>query len=213
MVGVVSALSCSLGGGSATAAPERKLTIFYAAEVHGTPEPCGCTSDPLGDVARYAALVRTTARSGPVLVVDAGGLSFPETSTPKEKEANAARARFLAKALGGMGPPFAAGLGSSVRAPSRAGFEGPRRPMAASRSPKARSFTLSGLAAPPGFASAGPGFSPAAGRFNASSMAKSAAAAGSCALLELAIECLLQTLSRGAKALREYTREPPRRNR
>ena len=36
---------------------ERRLTIFYTAEVHGTLEPCGCTSDPLGDVARYAALV------------------------------------------------------------------------------------------------------------------------------------------------------------
>jgi hypothetical protein len=35
----------------------RRLTIFYTAEIHGTPEPCGCTSDPLGDVARYAALV------------------------------------------------------------------------------------------------------------------------------------------------------------
>ena len=33
---------------------ERRLTIFYTAEVHGTLEPCGCTSDPLGDVARYA---------------------------------------------------------------------------------------------------------------------------------------------------------------
>ena len=49
----------------AAAAGERRLTIFYTAEVHGTPEPCGCTSDPLGDVARYAALVRTAARRRP----------------------------------------------------------------------------------------------------------------------------------------------------
>jgi Cytochrome c554 and c-prime len=110
----------------AAAPGERRLTVFYTAEVHGTPEPCGCTSDPLGDVARYAALVRTAARSGPVLLVDAGGLSFPESSTPKEKQANAARATFLGDALGRIGPPFAAGLaetdimpGSGVFAPER----------------------------------------------------------------------------------------------
>jgi hypothetical protein len=89
---------------------ERRLTIFYTAEIHGTPEPCGCTSDPLGDVARYASVVRETARKGPVLVLDAGGLSFPESSTPKEKQANLERAKFLGEALTGMGPPFAAGL-------------------------------------------------------------------------------------------------------
>ena len=97
-------------GDRAAPAGERRLSLFYTAEVHGTPEPCGCTSDPLGDVARYAALVRAAARTGPVLVVDAGGLSFPESSTPKEKQANAARAAFLGDALGRMGPPFAAGL-------------------------------------------------------------------------------------------------------
>ena len=94
----------------AAAGGERRLTVFYTAEVHGTPEPCGCTSDPLGDIARYAALVRTAARTSPVLLVDAGGLSFPESSTPKEKQANAARATFLGEALGRIGPPLAAGL-------------------------------------------------------------------------------------------------------
>src|SRR5580765_4603505 len=100
----------SLGAPRASAAPERKLTIFYTAEIHGTPEPCGCTSDPLGDVARYAAVVRGAARNDAVLMVDGGGLSFPESSTPKEKKANEARAQFLARALGAIGPPFAAGL-------------------------------------------------------------------------------------------------------
>ena len=111
---------------SAAPARDRRLTIFYTAEIHGTPEPCGCTSDPLGDVARYAALVRETARRGPVLTVDAGGLSFPESSTPKEKQANAARAEFLGEALAHIGPPFAAGLaetdvaaGSTVAVPER----------------------------------------------------------------------------------------------
>jgi hypothetical protein len=96
--------------GFAAAPSERRVTVFYTAEVHGTLEPCGCTSDPLGDVARYAEVVRQAAKSGAVLMVDAGGLSFPETSTPKEKEANGLRARFLTRALGTMGAPFVAGL-------------------------------------------------------------------------------------------------------
>ena len=97
---------------------DRRLTVFYTAEVHGTLEPCGCTSDPLGDVARYAEVVRTAAKSGAVLMVDAGGLSFPETSTPKEKEANGLRARFLTRALGTMGAPFVAGLAETDVAPA-----------------------------------------------------------------------------------------------
>src|SRR5436853_357669 len=77
----------ALCGARATDAGGRGVTIFYTAEVHGTPEPCGCTSDPLGDVARYASVVREAARASAVLMVDGGGLSFPETSTPKEKGA------------------------------------------------------------------------------------------------------------------------------
>ncbi|HMC94808.1 MAG TPA: hypothetical protein VKO16_08570, partial [Polyangia bacterium] len=87
----------------------RRLTLFYTAEIHGTLEPCGCTSDPLGDLARYAALVRTAARSGPVLLLDGGGLSFPESAGAKEKMPNALRARFLGRVLGELGT-FAGGL-------------------------------------------------------------------------------------------------------
>ena len=88
---------------------ERRLTLFYSGDVRGTLEPCGCTSDPLGDVARYAALVRAAERSGPTLLVDGGGLSFPESASAKEKAANDLRARFLGKTLQALGP-FAAGL-------------------------------------------------------------------------------------------------------
>lgn len=88
---------------------ERRLTVFYTGGVHGTLEPCGCTSDPLGDVARYAALVKSAARATPVLLVDGGALSFPESSSAREKGANELRARFLGKTLPGLGP-FAAGL-------------------------------------------------------------------------------------------------------
>jgi hypothetical protein len=91
------------------AAGERKLTLFYTAEVHGTLEPCGCTSDPLGDVARYAEVVRSAAREGAVLLVDGGGLSYPEASSGKEKKTDALRADFLASVLPKLGP-FAGGL-------------------------------------------------------------------------------------------------------
>jgi cytochrome c554/c'-like protein len=94
----------------AAGAGDRKLTIFYTAEIHGTLEPCGCTSDPLGDIARYAMLVReAAAKGGAVLVLDAGGLSYPESGTKKSQATDAMRARFLAAELGKLGP-FAAGL-------------------------------------------------------------------------------------------------------
>jgi hypothetical protein len=110
LTAAVLALAASGGTCAAAGGSERRLTVFYTAEVHGTPEPCGCTSDPLGDVARYAALVRGAARGGAVLLVDAGGLSFPESSTAKEQQANVARATFLGEALGHIGPPLAVGL-------------------------------------------------------------------------------------------------------
>jgi hypothetical protein len=85
----------------------RRFTLFYSAEAHGTLEPCGCTSDPLGDVARYASVVRAARKekaAGDVLLVDAGGLSFPEGgSAPRERAGNALRATFLARELGKLG--------------------------------------------------------------------------------------------------------------
>jgi hypothetical protein len=123
LVSLLAAAAVAVAGGAAKAFAEaRPVTIFYTAEVHGTPEPCGCTSDPLGDVARYAALVRATARTRPALLVDAGGLSLPESRTPKEKDANAARAAFLGEALGQIGPPFVAGLAETDVAPGGAVF-------------------------------------------------------------------------------------------
>src|SRR5260221_6607619 len=92
--------------GSDAQAPtaDRRFTLFYTAEVHGTVEPCGCTSDPLGDVARYASVVRAARKAGEVLLVDAGGLSSPEGgAAPRERAGNELRARFLANELGKLG--------------------------------------------------------------------------------------------------------------
>lgn len=61
---------------------ERRAVFFYTAETHGKLEPCGCTSDPLGDFARVTALVRATAkRSRGVLLVDGGNLVYSTGET------------------------------------------------------------------------------------------------------------------------------------
>ncbi|HVR64120.1 MAG TPA: hypothetical protein VMU50_19610, partial [Polyangia bacterium] len=90
---------------AAAGAAERRLAIFYTAEIHGTLEPCGCTSDPLGDIARYAALVRAArARGTATLLVDAGGMLYGEGGiSAKERPADDLRARFLADELGKLG--------------------------------------------------------------------------------------------------------------
>ncbi|HEY2745223.1 MAG TPA: multiheme c-type cytochrome [Polyangia bacterium] len=55
------------------------VTLVATAEVKGTPEPCGCTSDPLGDVARVATL----AKGG--LWLDAGSLLYNREELSKER--------------------------------------------------------------------------------------------------------------------------------
>src|SRR5438105_681653 len=71
-------------------AREVVVPIVATAEVKGTTEPCGCNSDPLGDVARTVTL----AQGG--LLVDAGGLLY-DREVPAEKKAQAdAKARVLA---------------------------------------------------------------------------------------------------------------------
>ena len=97
--------AAALAGSTPKAAPERHFTFFYTAEAHGTLEPCGCTSNPLGDVARYASAVRAARKeAGEVLLVDAGGLSFPEGgASQRERAGNELRARFLARELGKLG--------------------------------------------------------------------------------------------------------------
>jgi hypothetical protein len=86
---------------------ERRAVVFYTAETHGTLEPCGCTSDPLGDFARVSALVRTAAgRSQSALLVDAGNVVYASptpsaTSATSEKQHPAAdlRAAYLSREI------------------------------------------------------------------------------------------------------------------
>ncbi len=82
----------------AATASERRAVIFYTAETHGTLEPCGCTSDPLGDFARVTAMVRAAAgRDQAALLVDAGNLTYAAGETSERKRPAAKlRADFLA---------------------------------------------------------------------------------------------------------------------
>lgn len=56
------------------------IAIFLTTELRGQIEPCGCNSDPLGDLSRIAALLSDAARERPVLYLDGGSTLFAETS-------------------------------------------------------------------------------------------------------------------------------------
>lgn len=72
--------SSNKGGGTPEVVTPAKptFTLFALAETRGQIGPCGCTTDPLGDLARTAAMVAEARRQGPVLVVDAGGLLYSQ---------------------------------------------------------------------------------------------------------------------------------------
>jgi hypothetical protein len=63
------------------------FTVLAVAEVRGQIGPCGCTSDPLGDISRTAQLVTTARAAGPVLFVDAGSLLYSKAPIPPQLEA------------------------------------------------------------------------------------------------------------------------------
>src|SRR5690349_20310305 len=72
----------SEGSGSASAPT---FTLFALAELRGQIEPCGCTTDPLGDLSRTVALVEKARAAGPVIVVDAGSTLFDLTTIPPHR--------------------------------------------------------------------------------------------------------------------------------
>jgi len=58
------------------------FTLFAVAELRGQIGPCGCTTDPLGDLSRTAKLVADARAAGPVLFVDAGSLLYSKAPIP-----------------------------------------------------------------------------------------------------------------------------------
>jgi hypothetical protein len=83
-------------------APARSLDLFFTTSVGGYLEPCGCTSRPLGGLARLATVV---SRAGPrSMLVDAGDLLLPADGLDGPARAQHERkARVLARAYRMLG--------------------------------------------------------------------------------------------------------------
>ncbi len=70
------------GSGSTQPVAKPTFTLFALAEMRGQIGPCGCTTDPLGDISRTAKLVADARAAGPTLVVDAGSLLYSKSPIP-----------------------------------------------------------------------------------------------------------------------------------
>jgi len=111
---------------SEPAAPTKpSFTIFALAEVRGQIGPCGCTSDPLGDISRTTQLIADAQKDGVVFVVDAGSLLYSQNPVPAHLVAQEdLKADLLANiykdqlgALTGLGPADTAMGPDKVRFP------------------------------------------------------------------------------------------------
>lgn len=63
------------------------ISLFITGQLQNTTEPCGCSSKPLGDVARIAALLHTAGERG--LLLDAGNLRYKALPVSAEQQAQA----------------------------------------------------------------------------------------------------------------------------
>jgi hypothetical protein len=69
-------------------AKEPGFTIFATTEIRGQTEPCGCNTNPLGDLARTAQMILDLRKSGrPVLVIDGGSLLYTAVPVPPHLQA------------------------------------------------------------------------------------------------------------------------------
>jgi hypothetical protein len=99
------------------------LTLFMTAELMGSLEPCGCTSDPLGYLERTAAQVDAARRSRPTALLDGGSTLYaeppmaPEKRPQEELEAGALAKILPTMALSGiaLGPTDLADGAEGVR--------------------------------------------------------------------------------------------------
>ena len=116
----------SASEGPAKAPPPATFTVFALAEVRGQVGPCGCTSDPLGDLSRTAKVIEEAKAKGPVIVVDAGSLLYsqnpvpPQLATQEELKANLLATVYresLAAVAVGLGPADLAKGAQGVRFP------------------------------------------------------------------------------------------------
>ena len=100
------------GGGGKPATKDRTVTLFALAELRGQIEPCGCTTDPLGDLARTTSLIEEARSRGPVVVLDAGSTLYSRSPVPAHLAAQEAlKADLIVKAYADELEVAAIGLG------------------------------------------------------------------------------------------------------
>lgn len=91
---------------------DTSFTLFATTELQGQLEPCGCSTEPHGDIARTAQLVERARGLGEVVYVDGGSTTYSSDSIPEERRAQEERqARFIAALLGDELGAAAVGLG------------------------------------------------------------------------------------------------------
>lgn len=84
-------------GGADPADAGERATLFFSTELKGQLEPCGCNSDPMGDLARTVALVEKARAGGtPVLFFDGGSTLYEHE---KMEEAQLAHEKLKAGTL------------------------------------------------------------------------------------------------------------------
>ncbi len=89
---------------SLSAAPPRHVTLVYVADLGGWLEPCGCSANQRGGLARAATAVARIRRENPDTVFVAGGdLLFGGPLDPERKAQELSAARTMAEVLRMMG--------------------------------------------------------------------------------------------------------------
>src|SRR5512137_3095349 len=87
-----------------SAAPPRQVTVVYAADLGGWLEPCGCSANQRGGLARAATALARIRKENPDTVFVAGGdLLFGGPVDPERRAQDLAAARTMARALKAMG--------------------------------------------------------------------------------------------------------------
>ncbi len=129
----MSACSASTGGGksSSTTRDQATVTLFFSTELRGNIEPCGCTSNPMGDLARTAAVIAEARKASPAfLYVDGGSTLYDHanhTNEPGRRGQEEAKAKLLVSALTETLGVDALGLGPDDLVMGTAGVRPPRQ--------------------------------------------------------------------------------------
>lgn len=112
-IGLGVACSASSNGKKPAEPAARSFTVFVTTELRGQVEPCGCSTNPLGDLARTAEMVLDARASGrPALVVDGGSLLYTSTPVAPHLEAQEQlKAKLLAEVLSAKLDAAGIGLG------------------------------------------------------------------------------------------------------